>query len=354
VITIIGILIALLLPAVQAAREAARQAQCKNNLKQLALGCMTHENLHGRFPTGGWGFAWTGDANRGTDWRQPGGWIYNVLPFVEQQSLYDMGADRPGPGDDMNSQKSLANRQRLYVALGVLYCPSRRSAIAIFWNTSSGAWGEGLRNAGLPALPVGRNDYAANGGDYYTTTGYPDGPAWTPAVNNDGGPLNFAQVETATGQMTAAARETFGNVAKRATGIVYAGSMVRLSDVTDGASLTYLVGEKFICTDYYLTGYDQGDNEASLIGENADITRFTAWNGIPPVNNSPTYCRPWPDTPGLTGDIYSRAFGSAHLNGFHIAFCDGSVQMVNFSIEPNVHGRLGNRKDGLLLDGKKF
>ncbi len=94
VITIIGILIALLLPAVQAAREAARQTQCKNNLKQLALGCLTHESIIKRFPSDGWGYGWTGDADRGTDWRQPGGWIYNILPYVEQQPLHDMGQAR--------------------------------------------------------------------------------------------------------------------------------------------------------------------------------------------------------------------------------------------------------------------
>ena len=117
VITIIGILIAMLLPAVQAAREAARMAQCRNNLKQLALGCMTHESLTKRLPTGGWGFAWTGDADRGTDSRQPCGWLYNVLPFIEQQAATRhrrrRGVERPGE----NERQLAADRGSLAAAL---------------------------------------------------------------------------------------------------------------------------------------------------------------------------------------------------------------------------------------------
>ncbi len=91
VITIIGILIALLLPAVQAAREAARKLHCGNNLKQLALGALNHELAHGFFPSAGWGYLWVGDPDRGTGKEQPGCWVYATLPYVEQQALHDLG-----------------------------------------------------------------------------------------------------------------------------------------------------------------------------------------------------------------------------------------------------------------------
>lgn len=66
VIAIIGVLVGLLLPAVQAARESARRSSCRNKLKQLSLGCINHESTKQQYPGGGWGFGWTGDADRGS------------------------------------------------------------------------------------------------------------------------------------------------------------------------------------------------------------------------------------------------------------------------------------------------
>ncbi len=83
VIAIIGLLVSLLLPAVQSARESARRAHCGNNVRQLALGCLAHLNQHGSFPSAGWGWCWTGDPDRGFGKSQPGSWAFSVLSFIE-------------------------------------------------------------------------------------------------------------------------------------------------------------------------------------------------------------------------------------------------------------------------------
>ncbi|NBP86592.1 MAG: DUF1559 domain-containing protein, partial [Mycobacteriaceae bacterium] len=82
VIAIIGTLMALLLPAVQAARESGRRTACLNNLKQLATAVESHKTSMGHFPTGGWSTNWIGNPDRGANWRQPGGWCYTILPYA--------------------------------------------------------------------------------------------------------------------------------------------------------------------------------------------------------------------------------------------------------------------------------
>src|SRR5262245_16948687 len=95
VIAIIGILVALLLPAIQAAREAARRSQCQNNLKQIGIGFLNHENANKIYPSGGWGWRWSGDPDGGTGERQPGGWCFQILPYLEEQGLLLVGKGLP-------------------------------------------------------------------------------------------------------------------------------------------------------------------------------------------------------------------------------------------------------------------
>ena len=191
VIVIIGILISLLLPAVQMAREAARRGQCTNNLKQLATGCLNHESAIKTFPTNGWAFAFLGHPDRGVGISQPGGWIYNILPYIEQDSLYRGQAGLTG-GSLQTAAATL-----MQTPVPPLYCPSRRPPalypnLAVKIDDPIGdtqtlfvvPWlgGNGqtvvLNDAGATTRVLAnniaivcRNDYAGNGFDYVDITG---------------------------------------------------------------------------------------------------------------------------------------------------------------------------------------
>ena len=176
VITIIGILIALLLPSVQMAREAARQLQCKNNLKQIALAWLQHEEGQKFLPVGGWGYCWAGQPNRGFDLRQPGGWNYNILPYLEQGPLHDLGIDEALGG----TASRPAFLQRVQTPVATFICPTRRPVMAYAFT------GGASSIVNVPADPgvVGRSDYAANSGEC-TTEPYwviPIAPVRSPLV----------------------------------------------------------------------------------------------------------------------------------------------------------------------------
>jgi prepilin-type N-terminal cleavage/methylation domain-containing protein len=127
VIAIIGILISLLLPAIQASRESARCLECANHVKQLATAMQGYIDVQKHFPSGGYGTAYSPHPDRGLDVSQPGGFFYVLLPFMENKQLFDLGK---GVGAMNDSSPILldGNKQRNSTPNALFYCPSRRSA----------------------------------------------------------------------------------------------------------------------------------------------------------------------------------------------------------------------------------
>lgn len=324
VITIIGILVALLLPAVQAAREAARRAQCSNNVKQLALSALSHESAVTFFPTGGWYENWLGHPDRGFGMSQPGGWVYNILPFMEQQILHDLGAS----GSGMTIED--ANAQRLSTPLPMMNCPSRRPAA--LYQLHSGTHGVQFRLTHGVITPLARTDYAMNGGDWQQ--------------GRDGlSPANLVDADK---------QRTWDDMSRQ-TGISCQRSQVPMAEIKDGTSNTFLIGEKYISRHHYTDGNDWGDLATMYCGSDIELLRWTGIDGkvYDSANNNRL---PRQDTLiiGVGVNLQVFAFGSAHTNAFNMSFCDGSVRSVNYSIDGEVYRRLGNRKDGLPINSSQF
>jgi prepilin-type N-terminal cleavage/methylation domain-containing protein len=322
VIAIIGILVALLLPAIQAAREAARRSQCQSQLRQLVIGCLNHHDTHSHFPTGGWGWNWAGDPDRGYGLDQPGGWIYNLLPYIEQQALHDQGTD--GQPDVITTGQRDGTALTIGKPIDIINCPSRRPA-------GTYPFARTLANSNVVA-EAGRSDYAANAGDFYAE--FPFSP-------QDAGPSDYNDAKTFVWTSSNTTNATL--IEERLNGVSYHRSIVSIRQVADGTSQTYMAGEKSIPFDQYNTGADIGDNETWCTGYNNDNFRSAR--------------RQYGANPGgpasdmeVTVQARHERFGSAHPSVWNAAFCDGSVRAMGYEIDANTHGNLANRQDGNVID----
>ncbi len=299
VVFVIGILMALVLPAVQSAREASCRIRCQNHLRQIGIACLTHESAQVHYPSDGWGYRWTGDPDRGTGPAQPGGWIYNILPNLGEQAAYVLGQGLPP------AEKRLALARQKSHVMALFYCPSRRAAQAYPADEYS-------YNSAEPEA-VAKSDYAINGGtqlfwgegpklfclDTFPSCGwkYP----WSKLVDFDG-----------------------------ISGIR---SQVTLTEVQDGSSHTVLLGEKYLNPLKYHSGDDGSDDGSMYQGHDKDVNRAISRSLLP-----------LQDTPGV--DTGSHRFGSAHTAGFSVAMCDGSVRVINYQIDQEVYHGLGTRAGG--------
>lgn len=342
VIAIIGILVGLLLPAVQAVREAGRRMQCANNLKQVGLAIMNFESAYKSIPGGGFdgdprlsGMVYnepTGAYESGTTCCRaghPNGWnqFFKILPFMEQQNVYDLARFEVAPlhptrPSDYDGEDSVAR-----AVVPTFYCPSRRQG---------DVYGSAL---------FSRNDYAGSAGFYQgeiIENGSLSG--WNPALWQPQIPAAPLGLSPRRNERTP---ENFGNTPGRKGYITWnaQGAKRRIADVTDGTSNSIMVSEKAIPKGRY--GADGGDNERwNNSGWDEDNIRYH----FPPMSDFDPKNRPFVDMVASTGTVWRRFFGSAHTVGLNSALGDGSVRFTAYTVDPLVWMQMNVIDDGTVAN----
>jgi prepilin-type N-terminal cleavage/methylation domain-containing protein/prepilin-type processing-associated H-X9-DG protein len=337
VIAIIGILIALLLPAIQAAREGARRMDCKNHLKQIALGCVNHENVQKFYPTGGWNWKWFADPNCGYGRRQPGSWPYNILPWIEQKQLHDFGMNTTG------TVKADLLAKLAVTIVPTYYCPSRRAANLYPSNQEQ-------QNLSTIGGLAGKTDYTANAGTRNSGSGNWFGPDPAPDAVTVALPP-FKKVDDPWYD-----KNHNPTNSEYMNGVIFSCSLVKIKQIRDGTSHTYLIGEKFVAISDYTSGADPNDNTTLFAGCDYD---FIQWGGDGNINDIRSdYFRPQKDTQtrplNSSNTAIRTLFGSAHSSAFNMSFCDGGVRSISYDINLQTHYLLSNRDDGQGVDGSIF
>jgi len=303
VIAIIAILIALLLPAVQAAREAARRTQCTNHLKQIALGVHNFESLRGGVPPGylsGHGFAT---------------WLVLILPYLEQQELYDQAP--------VDRQYFVMPDAVIRQQVPFYYCPTRRSPPQL--SVSGDSRGH------VGHRPGALTDYAMCAGDgfynpWYAAPGGGNGMSRT-THNFDHSPVVL--------------NGTLGGSAP--VNLTYTGWKIRrkFRDVTDGLSNTLLAGEKYLNPNH-MGKKIYGDSSFYSDDRNFICNRM-AGPGMPMAKKSQDNTVP--------ANTIANSFGSWHEGGScHFALSDGSVRVIEPSINSIVYGWLANVADENVIE----
>jgi prepilin-type N-terminal cleavage/methylation domain-containing protein/prepilin-type processing-associated H-X9-DG protein len=314
VIAIIGVLVALLLPAIQAAREAARRSQCTNNLKQIGLGFHNYESANGGFPPRRWSRADQGYT----------GWGTFILPFMEEQAIYDRYNWKYDYYDPVN-------KDVVETKLPVFICPSVDRDTPI---SSGGKATTGSANADKSSTFTvnGWIDYLVPNGITVPTNGFGEQfPHWDSSGNAHQALLDST------------ANTALGNGDSRAPR--------RLKDITDGLSHTLLANETAGWPQHWM-GRTRVYPDASLgnRGSWAAWQSYVYWttsaDGTQTASSNPT-----------GGDLISCGINCENIHqiyGFHpggamILFCDGSVQFVSESLSGLAFAEIVACDDSLVI-----
>ena len=298
VIAVIGILIALLLPAVQQVREAARRVQCANQLKQLVLGTLNYESAARKFPPG---FTYPYNTM----------WSAMILPYIEQQNLYNQ-IDLEGYWTASLTTHP-ANLEALGVVLDIFQCPSAGVVPSQY-------------DASMEADRVSSCYLACASG----------------LLDREAGDLPWCGMNGYQGF-------------RESDGVFFLNSSTRTRDIVDGTSNTFLLGESVPDQDFldidaggnlqkvdhwiigsremsdYGTGLSIGSNEVSeCLGSSAV-----------PMNAL--------EDPDESIDAKELCFGSKHILGINMGYADGHIKFLSSSIEPAIYSSLGTRSGGEVI-----
>lgn len=297
VIAIIGILVSLLLPAVQSIREAARQVQCRNNIKQITLACLNYESAFRMLP----GYA--GETQpaftvykyrRRNEGLRGFNWLPKAMAFMEQR----IASERLGV---FGSYKYLTltedDKSVVRFSMSTLHCPTRREAKDYpLMDSYQDRFG----------TSAGRTDYAINGG--------------AAIPEEEPGNPNLIHVEY--------------------DGVWRLGLQTRVNSITDGLSNTYLVGEKAMSSNNYYNGLDFGDRAPNSgwidhpTASNSSV-RFAARS---PIRDQPDSC------------LACHDFGSAHYVSWNASMADGSVRPMFYSLDLKTHRALASIDNGEVIE----
>lgn len=305
VIAIIGILVALLLPAIQAAREAARRTECSNKLKQISLALHNYHDTHNRFPPGS--IVSSNACPLPSAARRGAPWSVLTLPYLEQTSRHE-NFNFLGTFAGNANESSNTNEPQQIIPNATFQCPSDPNAKSSEPNSNY----RGVQGGG------------------------PEGQASC----TTGSASNY--------------RLFFNN------GVLYLNSSVRIGDILDGTTNTFLVGESrwwFAVGQNppwltYLTWASSTRNADASSHENM-VAAATDPINSPLISYDPGK-GPYSAHPAGIGAVvgtHTRCFGSYHPGGCHFALADASVRFVNENVDLAVYRQAGARSDGLPLQG---
>ena len=334
VIAIIGVLVSLLLPAVQAAREAARRSQCTNNLKQIGLGCLNFQSAKGSFPTAGGAvdqFFNSDDQAKAAYGYESASWMYQILPYLEQQNLHDV---RRGDG---GTNAGFVDTGMIETPVTMYNCPTRINRIAI-------------RGTDVYQL-----------GDYAGVLASWNDPDWTQfeyrinqGPRTGSNPSITEETTVWTGILAKGGHVNVGAGPK-----VWRFQKIDFNSIEDGSSNTILVAEKAAQSQFWTVDGANPHPWWELYGyyTGADWPVMRQFGALTQGTSSPN-----PEVPVLSddaprpdgirsypsGQTEEFGFGSAHPGVIVSVFGDGSTRTLNQDADLMILDQLGKRSDGTI------